>query len=195
MGQSAGSLRAFTSTTLKGTYQPQGIVTPGEEQRNNEIKRTANDEIATLEYGTGSGTFERECVSDRSILAGSSVTYDLYTGTDQPGLQDESAPFRVVRFVKVSIVSGGDTSGVRVGGAAANEWVGFFASAGDQFDIFPNGPPYLAGSPTGKAVTSSTKNLKIANLGAVEVVVRIVLAGSIHVAGEWTGFWGFLTYP
>ncbi len=195
MAQSAGSLRSFTGTTVKGTYLPQGVLDDGNPLRSNEIRRLANDEITTLQFGTGAGAIDRTSVSDRAIPAASSVTYDLYTGTDLPGLQDEAAPFRLVKFLKVSITSGGDATGVRVGGAAADEWVGFFVAAGDKLDIFPGGPPYLAGSPAGKAVGSSTKNLKIENLGASEVVVRIVVGGSVVAAGAWVGFFGILTYP
>jgi hypothetical protein len=195
MGQVGGSVRASTGTTVRGVYLPQGVVSADDPQRNNAVARHANDAVATLEYGTGSGFVDRTSVSDRAVAAGSSVTWDLYTGTDLPGLQDEAAPFRLVKFLKISILSGGDTSGVRVGGAAADEWVGFFESAGDSLDIFPDGPPFLVGSPAGKAVGSSTKNLKVENLGASEVVLRVVVAGSTTAPGEWVGFFGLLTYP
>jgi hypothetical protein len=194
MGMSGGSVRTTVGTAVRGTYPPQGSTTD-DPLANVTIALFANDQPAILQYGTGSGRFDRLSCSDRAIPAGSSVTYDLYTGTDLLDLVGGTTPLRYVRFLKIGIVSGGDTSGVRVGGAASDEWVGFFEAAGDSFDIFPDGPPFMAGSPAGKAVGASTKNVKIENLGAEEVVVRIVLAGSVVVPGAWTGFWGFLTYP
>jgi hypothetical protein len=191
MGLSGGSLRTTLGAAVKATYPPQGI---GDELETIRVSQFANDQPSVLQFGTGSGRFDRLTLSDRSILPGASATWDLYTGTDLLGLAGETCAFRTVRQVKVSIVSGGDTSGVRVGGAASDEWVGFFESAGDSLDIFPDGPPFWVGSPAGKAVGASTKNLKVENLGAAEVVVRVLIAGAISAAGEWMGF-GLLTYP
>ncbi len=196
MPQYDGYLRSLTNTTLRGVYRPDGVVSETDPLRSADIKRGANAQVGTLNYGVGSGYVDRLCVKDIAIAAGSSTTLDLYTGTDLLGLQDEAAPFRTVKYLEVGIWSGGDTSGVRIGGAAANEWVGFFVAAGDKLDIFPSGPPYRVGSPAGKAVTSTTKNLKIENLGAAEVVVRVVVGGSIVPPGGFTGlFGGLLTYP
>jgi hypothetical protein len=177
MALAGGSLRTTIGTTVRGVYPPQGDATDPP-LASTTVSHFANDQPAILQFGTGAGTFDLLSCSDREIPAVSSVTYDLYTGTDLAGLVGETAAFRHVRMLKISIVSGGDTSGVRVGGAASDEWVGFFESAGDSLDIFPDGPPFMVGSPAGKAVGAATKNLKIENLGAVEVVVRIVIGGT-----------------
>lgn len=195
MPQTDGSIRSTVGTTVRGIYRSAGVVSADLPLKVADIKRFSATETV-LQYGTGSGYIDREIITDRAIPASSSVTYDLYTGTDLVGLQDESAPFRTVKYLEISVLSGGDTSGVRIGGAASNEWVGFFVAAGDKQDIFPSGPPFVVGSPAGKAVTSTTKNLKIENLGAAEVVVRIVIGGSINPPGGFTGlFGGLLTYP
>jgi hypothetical protein len=98
-----------------------------------------------------------------------------------PGI-DNVDPFFLAMFVEDYnphiAWSGQFDCGVRIGGAASNEWVGFFAAAGDKALIFPGGPPFLAGSPAGVAVGTSTKNLLIENLGAVSVTVGIQVAGT-----------------
>jgi hypothetical protein len=71
-------------------------------------------------------------------------------------------------------MSGGDTSGVIVGAAASNEWVGFFGASGDTLTIYPSGPPFAVGSPAGVAVGTTTKNLKIANAGAAAVLYALL---------------------
>lgn len=193
MPQTDGYIRSITNTTLRGVYTP-SVVDPDDTLRAADIKRASNDAITTLNFGVGSGYVDRSCVKDIAIPAGSSVTLDLYTGTDLPALQEEAAPLRRVKFLKVAVLSGGDTSGVRIGGAASDEWVGYFAAAGDKFDIFPGGPPFSVGSPAGKDVGATTKNFKMENLGAAEVVLRVSAGGSVVAPGAWTGFFGLLTY-
>lgn len=132
-----------------------------------------------LSFGTTSGKADIVAATNVQINATSSATYDLYTGTDiKELLSGASAPFRKVKAVMVAITAGGDTSGVRVGGAASDEWVGFFVASGDKMDIFPSGPPFIAGSPAGVAVGASTKNLKVENLGAAAVSLLIVVVGT-----------------
>lgn len=132
-----------------------------------------------LSYGTTSGKADIVAATNVQINATSNATYDLYTGTDiKELLSGASAPFRKVKSVAVAITAGGDTSGVRIGGAASDEWVGFFVAAGDKLDIFPDGPPFLVGSPAGKAVGTTTKNLKIENLGAAAVSLLILVVGT-----------------
>lgn len=174
-----GEVSASTACSVRGTYPPQGVSST---LRNTAIAQSADADTTTLTYGTASGNVDLITCSDRTLAiqgtAGDDATYDLYTGTDLKDLDGLTCAFRKVKFIQISIISGGDTLGVRIGGAASNEWVGFFAAAGDKHLIFPGGPAYQAGSPAGIAVGSSTKNLFIENLGAAAVTLRIVIAGT-----------------
>lgn len=189
-----GSVRAHSTSTHKTNYPALGDESGATELADARISRTVPDEVTLMPFGTGRSTFDHDVCRDKTIAAGASVTYDIYTGTDLTGAMDEPCAFRRVRYLEIALIDGGDTSGVRIGGAAANEFIGWFAASGDKHDIFPGGPSYRAGSPVGKVVTSSTKNIKIENLGAVIVTVRIAIAGAIFQAGEWMGPLG-LTYP
>jgi len=175
MAMTDGYLRASTSLRVKGVFPPQGVTGS---LSSHTINQAAGVTVGTLTYGTTSGKVDLIVVQDRTLTATTAATYDLYTGGDLKDLDGLTAALRKVKYVQVSIVSGGDSSGVRVGGAASDEWVGFFAAAGDMHLIFPSGPPFLGGSPAGKAVGAATKNLKVENLGAVSVTVRIVIAGT-----------------
>jgi hypothetical protein len=192
MGMTSGSLILETTRAASGTFPP-----PGHVGSLKNFTSAQSDTIQTaLYFGTGSGTVDTIIFQDKALAAGASATYDLYTGTDLPDLSSGTAAFRTIRRISISVASGGDSTGVRIGGAASNEWVGFFAAAGDKHDIFPDGPAYEGGSPAGSSVGSTTKNLLIENRGAEAVVVRIVIGGSIQVSGGFTGlFSGYMTYP
>lgn len=189
-----GSVRASSTATVKASYSPVGDASDAAALADLRATRTATSEADPLTFGTGESAFDHAVARDKTIAAGSSVTWDLYTGTDLTGPADETCAFRRVRHVEVQVIDGGDSSGVRIGGASSNEWVGYFAAAGDQYDIFPGGPSWRGGSPAGKAVGSTTCNLKVENLGAVAVTVRVVVAGSVVDSGYWMGF-GLWTYP
>jgi hypothetical protein len=191
MGFSAGGLQIVGSGKVVGTQPSQGSAAAS--RATDPTNRATASGTLSLRFGIGTGSANLFCAPTIALAAGSSATYDLYAGTDLKDLFGQTAAFRTVRGFEVAVVDGGDASGVRIGGASSNEWVGFFASAGDQHLIYPDGAPYLAGSRAGKAVTSSAKNLKIENLGAVEVTIRVLLAGSSFEAGEWLGF-GLWTY-
>ena len=195
MAQAGGSVRGSAGATVRATYHPQGVVPADGALRDFTATAHANDTLTTLEHGTGPGTIDHATVSDRAIPAGSSVTWDLYTGTDLKGPAGETCAFRLVRQVKISVVDGGE-SGVRVGGAASDEWVGYFEAAGDSLDIWAGGPPFWVGDPEdGVAVTSGAKNLKVENLSTTEqVIVRVLVAGSVFNSGMAMGPVG-LTYP
>jgi hypothetical protein len=175
MAMTTGSVQCGTTLRVSGTYPPQGVTG---ELANHTIPQSAGAEAATLTYGTSSGKVDLITCSDRTLTAGASGTYDLYTGTDLKDLDGLTCAFRKVKLIQVSIVSGGDTAGVTVGGAASDQWVGFFGASGDTLTIYPSGPPFLGGQPAGSAVGTTTKNLKILNNGAVSVTVRITIAGS-----------------
>lgn len=175
MAMTDGSVRASCSATVSGTYPPQGVSST---LNNTTINQTASAEVTTLTYGTTSGKVDLISCSDRTLTATTSATYDLYTGTDLKDLDGLTCAFRKVKFIQISIVSGGDASGVQIGGAASNAWVAFFADTSDKHKIFPSGPAYAGGSPAGVAVGATTCNLKVENLGAASVTVRILIAGT-----------------
>lgn len=195
MGMTGGSVRTILTATAKAVYPPQGIPSEGAPLKDIALTQFANDQPTTLQHGLGAGTFDHYTLSDRAVLPNSSVTYDLFTGTDLRGPVGETCPFRIVRQVKIAILSGG-ASGVRVGGASSNEWLGWFAAAGDQRDIYAGGPPFWDGDPEdGKPVTSSAKNLKIENLSTTtEAVIRVFVSGSVHAPGTPIGWLWAWTY-
>ena len=193
MGMIGGVVRTSDGLNVKAEYPFQGVSTDDEDLKT--IRLTQPDAAEMLlRYGTGTSCADRLTLSSRAIPALSSVTYDLYTGTDLLDMAGLTCAFRRIRLVYVRVVSGGDTSGVRIGGASSNEFIGYFVAAGDKADIFPGGPTYKGGSPVGKTCSSTVKNLKIENLGAVEVVVRVCVAGTCRVRGVAVGTLG-LTYP
>lgn len=174
MAMTAGTLRGSSGVKVSGTYPPQGVTG----DLKNFIVNQSADAAWALSYGTASGQADIEVCQDRTLAATTAATYDLYTGTDLKDLAGLTAALRKVKFIGVYIVSGGDTAGVAIGGAA-NPWPGFFSDVSDKAKIFPSGPAYQAGSPAGVATVVTTGiNLKIENLGAVPVTVRIVIAGT-----------------
>lgn len=128
----------------------------------------------TLTYGTGSGQADQFVVLTKTISATTAATYDLYTGTDLKDLFVDTAAGRKLKSIVIWVDSGGDSSGVRIGGGS--QPIPLFVDSSDKFDIFPSGPPFMAGSPAGIAIGAATNNLRIENLGAVSVVVGIALA-------------------
>jgi len=196
MALSGGQVRSSAQVIVRGIYPPQGVVT-ADPIKSIRTQQEVSIQPSTLEFGTGDETFDRVTVSDRAVPAGSSVTWDLYTGTDLLGPAGEVCAFRTIREVVISIVSGG-ASGIRIGGASSNEWPGWFAAAGDKRDIYAGGPPFWDGDPQGgKVVTSAAKNLKVENLSSsVECVVRVAIVGSAFNSGmPLGGLLLALTYP
>jgi hypothetical protein len=196
MGLVGGSVTSSSGTSVRGTFAYQGVTVPDDESNTFSASQNATADVDPVAYGTGSGTMDRVTCSDRAIPAGSSVTFDLYTGTTLLDLAGGTCAFRTIRRVKVVIKdAASSTSGVRIGGAASNEFLGWFVAAGDKADIFPGGPPFEQGSPAGKQCASGTANLKIENLDTTtEVVVTVLVAGSVQEAGYAMGPPG-MTYP
>lgn len=192
MGCSGGKIMAGVSANVALTFPPQGADLPT--TADDLTYRRIFSGSQSLTFGTASGQFDTPAVKSVVLGAGASVTYDLYTGSDILQLDGSAAPFRTVKYVGVFILSGGDASGISVGGAASNAWGAFFADASDIAKHFPSGVPFQQSSPAGVSVGSSTKNFNIANNGAVDVTLGVVVAGNLLLGGMWTGFWGFLTY-
>ena len=176
-----GQVQASAGVQLSGVYPPQGVIASTNPLKNFTILQSFAASL-NLTYGTGSGKVNLIVCSDHTLTAAGGLTptatYDLYTGTDLPDLDGLTAAFRIVRYVAVHVVTGGDTLGMQVGGAASDTWGSYFVNVNDKALVFPNGVPYQGGSPAGVAVGTTTKNFLIENLGAVAVTFRIVVAGS-----------------
>lgn len=175
MAATDANVRASFGASCDATYAPQGVSST---LNSTVIDQVANVQMTPLTYGTTSGKVDLITCSDRTLTATTAATYDLYTGTDLKDLDGLTCAFRKIKFIQISIVSGGDATGVRIGGAASNQWVAFFADVTDMAKIFPSGPPFVGGSPAGVAVGATTCNLKIENLGAVSVTYRVLIAGT-----------------
>lgn len=195
MGFSAGTLTVSTITKVTGT-----IPAPGSAPGNTLPAPSTQANVTTtqsLTYGTSEGELDVPCNGQFLIGPGASLTLNLYDGgataSDLTTVFGAAANLRNLKNLSVAVVSGGDESGVRVGAASSNEFVGWFAGAGHAADIFPDGPALCHGSPLGKAVTSSAKNVKIENLGAVAVVVQVIAGGTSVTVGSAMGVLG-LTY-
>jgi hypothetical protein len=180
---SGGTFVASTSVQLSGVFPPFNSVIDGVLPLQNITISQTDPSQLTLAYGSsGSGNENLIVCVDKTLTqaggATPTATYDLYTGTDLPDLGGLTAAFRFIRWYSVHVISGGDTAGVQVGGAASNAWPAFFSASTAKALCFPGGPPVLGGSPAGVAVGASTKNLLIENLGAVSVNVRIIVSGT-----------------
>lgn len=175
MAATDANIRASFGANCSAEYAPQGVSST---LTSTSISQTANSQMTPLTFGTTSGKVDLVTCSDRTLLTTASATYDLYTGTDLKDLDGLTCAFRKIKFIQISIVSGGDATGIRIGGAASNQWVAFFADVSDKALIFPSGPPFVQGSPAGVAVGATTCNLKIENLSAVSVTLRILIGGT-----------------
>jgi len=171
-----GQWALSTSIRASGIYNPQGATTST--LRPGALSATGAAPTQKLAYGTATGQVNLIVAQDRAIAATTAVLFDLYTGTDLKDLAGLTAAFRHLRSIAVWIVSGGDTTGIRMGGAGLNESTLWFEAVGDMMRIYPGGPPFLQGSPAGVVIDATHKMLKVENLGAVAATVRVQIAGA-----------------
>jgi hypothetical protein len=197
MGLTGGTMNVATTVSVTGRLASTGTAVD-----KSLAARTAAPAAlaeAALAFGAGSGRIDVPCDGEYVLAAGASVTLNLYDGgvtdSDLTTVFGGAANLRLLKGLAVCITDGGDAAGVTIGGAASNQWVGFFGASGDTLTIYPDGPAFAVGSPAGVAVGSSTKNLKILNNGAVEVRVAVFAAGSTAAGGYAMGLFPLLTYP
>lgn len=193
MGFSSARMQVATAIQVSGT-----IPAPGNAP-NNTLRDPSTASPAgttqTLTYGTSSGKIDTPCYGEYVIAASGTLTLNLYDGgattTDFTTVLSTAANLRRLKSIAFAVLSGGDSSGVTIGGGS-NAFASFWATT---FTIFLDGPTASFGSPAGAAITSTTKNIRIVNNGAAEVVVQVAGSGNVVEPGYWTGFWGFMTYP
>jgi hypothetical protein len=131
-----------------------------------------------FEYGTASGQCDIYCAAEYVLTtAGATQTIDIYAN-GLPNLFGGTADFRKLKGVYFGIVSGGDTGGVAVGGAASNANKMFFSDQTDKWTIRPGQVPLVGSAADGITVDATNRNIKIENTGAVTVRVIIMLCGT-----------------
>ncbi len=147
-----------------------------------------NSLAAALSYTTGSGAGQIAVIAQavRQLNASSAEEIDLL-GTIAPFLADlvgDDATFTKVKGIIIETIPNlntAETSGsaVRVGNATANSWQGWL-SASATIDV-PQGGVFLLGDPSaaGKAVDTSNRYLKIANVDTTnKTTYRLSLLGA-----------------
>lgn len=156
----------------------------------------AKGDTSLLSYGTGSGKVDLIVATSVALGPDGTVTWDLYASSFAD-LNNLSANFRSVKSLFVRIADGGDTSGVQFGGAGSNPWLGSFGDTSDKVTIFPDGPPFVMGKPAGIAVTATSRNLLVTNLGDEIVNLEVFIAGSRTGGGSGGEVFGLpgMTYP
>lgn len=183
-----GNFTLSTATRIKDRIQRAGDATATPASRN-------DGHAQSVSYGNGEGYADYYIDRSITIGAGSSVTYDLQTGTDLKSIFNETATLAAVKSIAIWVdADTGDESGVRIGGAASNCWLANFSDTSDMATVFPGGAPWCAGSPAGLTVSSTAKNLKLENLGAAAATVTIKIAGSSRTTGMLLGILG-MTCP
>lgn len=167
-----GSYSLSLSVNANGELLPPGSLGTGK------VSISVGTPDQGLSYGTTSGKADIFVMRAITINATTATTYDLYVGTDWLDVFKDTAAFRKIKSIAIWVNSGGDATGVAIGGAASDAWVANFADSSDKALIYPSGPPWCAGSPAGITVDATHKNLKIENLGAAAVTLYVCIAGS-----------------
>jgi hypothetical protein len=151
-----------------------------------------------LGFGTASGQMNQLVMQERSLGPGLSESLDLYDGsTCTPALIDimrSNVAFRTIRGFAIWVLDGGDDAGVTIGAAASNANTLWLGGTTPTVTIYPDSGAFAFGQQAGKAVTSSARNVKVLNNGAVSVTYLVAMAGSLNVGGGAMGVLG-LTYP
>ena len=135
----------------------------------------------TLLFGTGSGQATNVFFSVADLLGGTSETLDLYALIAPPSNLNVNFSFATVLYCVVELIANDDgstmSSGIRIGNAPTNRWDGWL-QLGGTFTIDSGGAPFVQGSPSGRAVTATARNLLITNLDPVnQATVRVTVYG------------------
>ena len=132
----------------------------------------------TITSGTTADKADLLYDAEISLAAAGTSTLDLETLTDRFGVVVD---FARIKALHIKAEAGKD-SGVIIGGAVANEWLGFLAAAGDKVKIRSGG--WLSvGAPDATAyvvTTTTSTDLLLAHDGAGSdtILVKIYLIGA-----------------
>ena len=159
-------------TTITGAYsRPRGL--------GSTLYNLAFEYAASLTDGTGANQADILYLSDPanplSLGAGADNNLDL-SGTTPDAIGDSTV------FVKVKVIAikaePTNTDIIRIGGAAANPFLGPFGSATFKQDIGPNGLYHVVNPVAGWTVTPGTGDiLRINNPGAGTALYHVLIIG------------------
>lgn len=115
-----------------------------------------------------------------TLLAGGTVTINLFDGT-LLGLDGLTAvPLTRIHYIKLVIPSTSAGGYLRIGGAASNANILWFANTSDKALVMPGGPCFAQGDPTGYVVVdTSNKNVLIENPHGSLACSYILVVGGV----------------
>lgn len=145
------------------------------------VAQASYDTKVEYTVGTGTSNISNPLVTVEEIAAGATETLDLFSLTAPPSNLNLNLSFATIKGIVIELIansgSTAGSTGVRVGAAGSNRFDGWLSPGGWQ-DVDINGYPYVAGSPAGRVVNATTRNLQIANRDPANMAtVRISIFG------------------
>ncbi len=145
-----------------------------------------NEDSETFQwaFGTGEGEVTNVLFVEEIIDGGQSGTLDLFSLIFPASNFNLSFGFATVKMIQIELTVNADTSdpssGIRIGNDLTSPFNGWL-SPGATHTIDVGGLPYLAGSDTGRAVTTTARNLLIRNLDPVNAATVNVTVFGIEI--------------
>lgn len=171
-----GRLRWQSGFTLAALLDGQGTATGF---TLGQAKRQLSKSIAsTLAYGTGVGQVDAVVVREDTVNASASLTYDLADST-LLDVFDVATAFQTIKFVWLALIDNPDgttnATSVTVGNAAADPHQLWFGADAHTAAVFPGGPPFCQGDPTGKTVDGTNNRVLVTNADAANKASWVVV--------------------
>jgi hypothetical protein len=181
----AGSCNWTGSITCQGNLTPQGTYAGSTPVGLPSVPLNyplSNAESLTFSATPGSGQYNLIVDQYRTLAASGSETLDLY-GSTTPLLDigGGTCAFRHIKLCLIWIWNGGDISGLTVGNAGSDPWLGNLSGTTTTQTCYPTGAPLCwAGEPvTGLVVSTTHGQLLITNnSSAVSVTYALLIAGT-----------------
>ena len=151
-----GTWRVTTGIKVQSSSMPAGT-------NSRERANFGDGVVSDLAYGVGEDRYDIGVDVIRTIAVSGTLTIDLFGGVDLLDKFSRGANFRLIKSLWIGVESGGDSNGVRIGAAVSDAWLANFGATTHTWDVFPDGPPWLIGSPAGLVVSATSKNLLLTN--------------------------------
>ena len=166
----SGSINCSVDANYKNTTAEGVVVTDLVEKKNSQLDFAFTD-------GVTANKADQLYHAQISLAAAATSTLDLEAVTNAFGTSLDFAKIKGIHITSEALKD----SGVNVGGASANPWLGWIVAANDLLNVPPGGfaaaaAPELAGW----AVSSSNSDLKFAHDGAGSetILVDVYIVGT-----------------